>query len=61
MKTFCSNCRAKDIKLSSFLGSNPSRILNFISYINLVKFCVFVVLGLIMLEVLFFLVVVDFS
>ena len=27
MKTFCSKCLAKDIKLSSFLGGNPSIIL----------------------------------
>ena len=25
-KIFCSKCLAKDIKLSSFLGGNPSRI-----------------------------------
>ena len=31
MKTFCSKCLAKGSKLSSFLGGNPSRILNFIS------------------------------
>ena len=27
MKTICSKCLAKDIKLSSILGGNPSRIL----------------------------------
>ena len=27
MKTFCSKCLAKDIKLSNFLGGNLSRIL----------------------------------
>ena len=26
METFCSKCLAKDIKLSRFLGGNPSRI-----------------------------------
>ena len=26
MKTFCSKCLAKDIKLSNFLGGNPNRI-----------------------------------
>ena len=30
MKIFCNKCLAKDIKLSSFLGGNPSRILIFI-------------------------------
>ena len=28
-KTFCSKCVARDIKLSSFLGGNPSKILIF--------------------------------
>ena len=26
VKTFCNQCLAKDMKLSSFLGGNPSRI-----------------------------------
>ena len=26
LKTFCSKCLTKDIKLISFLGGNPSRI-----------------------------------
>ena len=26
MKTFCNKCLAKDIKLSNFLGGNPSTI-----------------------------------
>ena len=26
MKTFCSKCSAKDMKLRSFLGGNPRRI-----------------------------------
>ena len=30
MKIFCSKCLAKDIKLSSFLGGNPRKILSFI-------------------------------
>ena len=53
VKTFCSKCLAKDIKLSSFLGGNLSEILNFV--VRFVKFCVFDVLVLILLEILFFL------
>ena len=61
MKTFCSKCLGKDIKLSNFLGGNPSKILILIVLLILLNFCVFVILVLILLEVLFFLVVVDFS
>ena len=52
MKTFCSKCLAKDIKLSSFLGGNPSRIFILISLINVDSFYQFEVLILILLEVL---------
>ena len=38
MKTFCSKCLAKDIKLSSFLGGNLSRILIFIVRLILLNF-----------------------
>ena len=30
MKTLCSLCLAKDIKLSSFLGGNPNRVFLFL-------------------------------
>ena len=37
-KIFCSKCLAKDIKLSSFLGGNASRILIFIVILILLNF-----------------------
>ena len=38
MKTFYSKCLAKDIKLSNFLGGNPSRILIFTVRLILLNF-----------------------
>ena len=38
MKTFCNKCLAKDIKLSSFLGGNPSRIFILIVLFMLITF-----------------------
>ena len=38
MKTFYSKCLAKDIKLSSFLGGNPSTILIFLVRLILLNF-----------------------
>ena len=38
MKIFCSKCLTKDIKLSSFLGGNPSIILIFIVVLILLNF-----------------------
>ena len=38
IKTLCSKCLAKDIKLSSFLGGIPSRILIFIVRLILLNF-----------------------
>ena len=38
MKILCSKCLAKDIKLSSFLGGNPRRILIFIVTLILLNF-----------------------
>ena len=32
LKTLCSLCLAKDIKLSSFLGGNPNRVFNFVNF-----------------------------
>ena len=38
MKTFCSKCLAKDIKLSSFLGGNLRRIFILIVLLMLITF-----------------------
>ena len=32
MKTVCSQCLAKGIKLSSFLGGNPNKIFIFVNF-----------------------------
>ena len=32
LKTLCSLCLAKDIKLSSFLGGNPNRVFIFVKF-----------------------------
>ena len=36
-KTFCNKCLARDIKLSSFLGGNPTKFLIFIVNLILLK------------------------
>ena len=52
MKTLCSLCLATDIKLSSFLGGNPNRILFLLTLFDVDYFYDFEVLLLILLEVL---------
>ena len=52
MKTLCSLCLAKDIKLSSFLGGNLNRIIFLLTLIDVDYFYDFEVLILNLLEVL---------